>query len=109
MDRHRNFAKNLDEIRCMKQLTVSEFAKELGIPKSTLRSILKDGQTTLNTALRISEALNTPLDSLTQDNFDKINLANNLLHSLQWYESQDDTYKGRVAFHINKILELCTS
>jgi len=109
MDRHRNFEKNLNEIRKNKQLSVSEFSKELGIPKSTLRSILKDGQTTLNTALRISEALNIPLDILTQDNFDKINLANNLLHSLQWYESQDDTYKGMVAFHINKILELCTS
>ena len=109
MDRHRNFAKNLNEIRKIKQLSVSEFSKELGIPKSTLQSILKDGQTTLNTALLISEALNIPLDILTQDNFDKITLANNLLHSLQWYESQDDTYKGKVAFHINKILELCTS
>lgn len=44
-----------------------EFAEELGIPKSTLRAVMKDGNTTLDTAIRIAESMGTGLDSLVHD------------------------------------------
>ncbi len=51
MDRHRIFANNLTAIQRLRQMSAAEFAKEIGVPPSTWQAVLKDRNTTLNTAL----------------------------------------------------------
>lgn len=65
MDSCQNFANNLNTIRRFKNYSLKEFAQRLDIPKSTLQSILEDGNTSLNTALYIAERLEVPLSTLT--------------------------------------------
>ena len=43
-------------------------AQELGLPKSTLQSILKSGNTTANTLFQISQHLHISVDALLSDN-----------------------------------------
>lgn len=61
------FVGNLEAIRKAKNLTIPEFARCIGIPKSTLCSLLTTGNATLDTLMRISEGLDIPLWRLFYD------------------------------------------
>lgn len=67
MNQNNYLAQNLRIYKAIQQVSLRKLAKQLNIPKSTLRSIMKDGNTTLDTALRISENLNISMDMLFQD------------------------------------------
>lgn len=64
MNYNNNLARNLRSYQTYRNITVSQLAAELEIPVSTLRTILKDGNTTMDTVLRISSKLNINLDEL---------------------------------------------
>lgn len=55
---------NLKSFQKERGSNLKEFSAELGIPKSTLQSVLQDGNTTLETLLRIQSALGISLDAL---------------------------------------------
>ena len=57
LEKQKNLAENLRNLRIARGLSYTEFSKELDIPKATLQSILADGQTSLHTAIHISEKL----------------------------------------------------
>lgn len=80
-------AKNLKRYQQLRGLTISEFARELDISKSTLRSILKHGNTTIDTATRISHSLNISLDTLIRDETfpEKIFILNHMQKALAWF------------------------
>ena len=59
-----NLAANLCAYRAEKGMTMAECSESLGIPKSTLQSVMKEGNITLDTLLRISAALGKSLDEL---------------------------------------------
>ena len=58
---------NLKSYQNLRNLTLSEFAAELDIPKTTLHDILNNGNATLATAIHISHALDITLDKLIHD------------------------------------------
>ena len=72
MEKLKRFAQNLDNIKTRNNKSLTEFAQEIGIAKSTVQSILKDGNTTLDTAIRISTALGISLDDLLNEDIDDI-------------------------------------
>lgn len=84
-----NFKNNLILLQELKGLSLSEYAAELDLPKSTLQSILTDGNTSLHTAIHISDQLHTSLDSLLDDQFpaEKHELLLSCLHFLTWFAS----------------------
>lgn len=89
MKQNQNFARNLEAFQRMKQLTLTEFAGIIGISKTTLRSILNEGNTTLDTAARISEKTGIPLDVLLADerlsgNFEAMR---RLVNGLTWFQA----------------------
>lgn len=108
MDKQRNLAKNLEAIRLVNGQSLAEFAKEAGIPKSTLQSVRLNGNTTLDTAIRISEALGVPLDSLVGDDHlaEKLDIIEHLLQSIDWLRPLSSSEREDVAFHFRKILEV---
>ena len=77
---------------------MAEFAEETHVPKSTLQSVLKEGQTTLDTAYRIAWNLDIPLDTLLRTVLSPQNMktAHNLLYLLDWYTrlTSDDQQKA---------------
>ena len=84
-----NFKNNLILLQELRGLSLSEYAAELGIPKSTLQSILADGNTSLHTAIQISNRMQMPLDSLLGDDIppEKHELLLSCLRFLTWFAS----------------------
>ncbi len=99
-----NFALNLKKLQG--GLSLAEFSRELSIPKSTLQSILKGGNTTLDTALRISNSIETPLDILTGTTFtpQQFELMNCFLVLLNWYHDLSAEKRQQVQTHLAAIL-----
>ena len=61
MSKPDNLGANLRALREAKQLSYTEFSIELGIPRTTLQSVMKSGHTSLDTACKIADALDVPL------------------------------------------------
>ncbi len=68
MNAQQNLAKNLSQQRVSLRMSLEEFSQELGIPKSTLHSILKTGNTTVNTLVQIAQHLHISIDALLGTN-----------------------------------------
>lgn len=108
MEKLKVFAKNLENIRKAKNKSLTEFAQEIGIPKSTVQSILKDGNTTLDTAARIAGALHISLDSLlnNEEKYDDIRFSESVKEILSMFNNLDYEQQIAVEYYIIKILEI---
>ncbi len=103
-----DFAKNLEMIRKINHASIAELSEELDVPKSTLQDILKDGNTSLYTALHIAKQLNVPLSTLTGEVIPGKNLTalSALLQSFEWFNSLSGEDQKVVADHIRAIMEI---
>ncbi len=103
-----DFAKNLEMIRKINRASIAEFSEELDVPKSTLQDILKDGNTSLHTALHIARKLNVLLSTLTGEVIPRENLTvlSALLRSFEWFDSLSGEDQKEVADHIRAIMEI---
>ena len=108
MDKHKIFANNLNAIRKAREQSLAEFSAELGIPKSILQSVLKNGQTSLNTAIQISEGLNISLDALVGENLSELNLSSfrAILLSLSWFKSLSPDKQVCAVLYLIKLMEV---
>lgn len=108
MEHCQNFAANLNAIRRSRNVSLSEFSRELGIPKSTLQSILADGNTSLHTALYIAENLGVPLSSLTGEIIPNksMDAILSLINCLEWYNNLSGEKRNIVTFHVRAIVEV---
>lgn len=81
------FASNLSLIREFHGWSMSRFAKETSVPKSTLQSVLAKGQSNLDTALCIARHLGIPLDILTNTLLSPqdIKVVHSIFHMFGWY------------------------
>lgn len=103
-----HFAKALEELRRVKDISLSEFAEELDIPKSTLKDVLRDGNTSLHTALHIAEQLDVPLSTLTGEPsfMENLNQLTALLRYFEWFSRLSREDQKTVAEHIYAIMEV---
>lgn len=108
MDKHELFAKNLSAIQKINGRSLGEFAQEIGIPKSTLQSALETGNIMLDTAIRISDGLNVPLDELLSDGqlARRLDVLERVLQYLEWFSVLPAADRQEVSFHLRKILEV---
>ncbi len=108
MNQYYDFAKNLEMIRKINHASLAEFSEELDVPKSTLQDILKDGNTSLHTALHIARQLNVPLSTLTDEVIPGENLTVlfALLRSFGWFDSLSGEDQKVVTDHIHAIMEI---
>ena len=82
-----NFGANLRLLKEERNLSLTEFSKELQIPRTTLQAVLENGQTSLDTACRISDALKIPLSALTDIRLsgEKLEILKGLFLGMEWY------------------------
>ncbi len=108
MDKHQNLAENLRQIRRARQMTLAEFSAELGIPKSTLQSVLTDGQTTLDTAMRIADGLHIPLDTLASIPMqaNQVQVMQALARCLNWFAALSEAEQQTVADCLRQIVRI---
>lgn len=110
MKKHEIFARNLETIRKINGQSLAEFAQEIGVPKSTLQSIRLSGHTTLDTATRIADGLNLPLDSLVGDVqlSEKLDIAEYLLRTVDWFRTLSSSEQEETILHFRNILEVAS-
>ena len=108
METHQKLAKNLSLARSLRCMTLSEFSQELGIPKSTLQSILKSGNTTVHTLSRISRRLNISASALMGDELsdDFFQPLMALLPLLGWFSNLNVQQQASVSSYLFRILEV---
>lgn len=108
MEEQRTFGKNLDEIRGINGQSIGELAKMADIPKSTLQSIRHNGNTTIDTAIRISDALGLPLDSLVRDTHipQQIDIVQHVLKSINWFQAVSKPDQEELLRCFRRILEV---
>lgn len=82
MGKNNLLSENLKAYQMARSKSLLEFSEELGIPKSTIQSIISDGNTTLDTLIRLANALDVSLDELVFGNFP---IRQKQLHDLQYF------------------------
>lgn len=98
------FSSNLQSIRKAKNASLTEFAQEIGIAKSTIQSVIKDGNTTLNTAISIANAFDMTLDELVNSEIRFNGLATGSAADCE--ESVCGTDKARMVKLIRELLDV---
>ena len=105
-----NFAQRLKAIRQERCLSLTRFAEVLQVPRSTLQSILQCGQTSLDTACRVSNMLKIPLSALVDDGYagPESEILVHLLHNLSWFICLPRGKQDVVIQKITQLLEVIT-
>ncbi len=98
MERKNNLSNKLKSIQTEMRKSQTEFAQELGIPQSTLQNIMKEGNTTVDTLVRISTATGFSLDELVFDD-----PTNRILCGLEYYSHMTAEQQEEVKRHIYEI------
>lgn len=108
MDIKRNLSNCLRAMYESREGSLQEFADELNIPRSTLQSILAEGNTTMETLMRISESTGIPPELLLADDSlpGKLGVARWLLRGLNRFDTLEAPKQQKLADHINGILEV---
>ena len=107
-EKSRNFAENLRNLRAALNLSHAEFSQELGVPKTTLQSIMEEGQTSLHTAMHISDKLGVPLDTLTNGRLSpqQIRRLDGFMSHLEWYDRLPEEKQKTVQHHVVSLLQI---
>ena len=108
MKRVNQLSNNLKVYQQERKKTLAELAEELDIAKSTLYSILVSGNATIDTLIRIANALDVSLDvlvfgRLAPSGFDKLFV---IIPAIGWYARLPAHHQGLFRYHLIKILQL---
>lgn len=108
MSKRSNLSENLRAFQQQRCITQAEFAQAMNVPKSTLQAIMLGGNTTLETLIRLADALNITLDTLVFDENlpQKIGVIGWLLTGVSWYEALPEENKEKLQYHLGEIMEL---
>lgn len=94
MDAAQNLSNNISALRNIRSLTITDFAKEIGISKSTLQEIEKGHSPNLNTVECIARSLGIPVSVLISDTLPPTEMSAlvQLFQHISWYAtwSQED-------------------
>lgn len=84
-----HFRNNLQALKEERGLSLTGFSQLLDMSRSTLQAVMSDGQTTLDTACRIANALQLPLSTLTGGELlpDKAEVLHSILVVVDWYSN----------------------
>jgi len=108
MSKKETFVQNLTALCNFRNQSLSEFSKELDIPISTLKYVMSEGNTTLDTAIHISEALNLPLDSLLSDTSitEKLGIVHWTLQTVEWYGQLSEAKQRETISLVEQIIQI---
>lgn len=105
MEKEHNLSELLSKMQKEKNKSQAEFAKELGIPKSTLGAILRTGNATVDTLLRISENTElTPNELLGYDN--DVRAVRRMLEGMAMYLQLPRSKQDEAQAIVTELLEI---
>ena len=108
MEHPDHFRINLERIKNQEHLSLTQFARKVRIPSSTMQFVMKGGQTSLDTACRISSALGMPLSLLAGDTLlaEQAGVAYKMSLLLDLSCNLPEEQQTQLCIAINSILEI---
>ena len=108
MERSNHLSKNLKAFQQERGKAQAEFSEELGIPKSTVQAIMVDGNTTVDTLIRMANALNVSLDDLVFGELPlkKMYDVQRFLCDVGWFMKLNAEKQGKFRYHLGGLLKL---
>lgn len=108
MERSNNLSNNLKAFQRAQNRSLTEFPRLLGVPKSTLQSVMLDGNTTLDTLIYLADALGVTLDQLVfgADLDETIGCTQWLLSGASWFAKLPPQQQKKLHAYIDAILDL---
>ena len=87
MNHPSHFRNNLQLLKKESGLSMTKFSEKLELSRSTVQSVMDDGQTSLDTACRIANALQLPLCTLTGGELhpERADVLHSTLVVVDWY------------------------
>ena len=113
MERKNNLSENLKAYQELywKNKDAGEFSSEFHIPKSTFRSIIDSGNTTLYTAIRIADGLGITLDELVFGEAPTQSLGQMqwFLQGTDWFAKLSPEKQRSALYHMGEIMKIITN
>ena len=106
MERSNNLAENLKFYQRLRNASLAEFSADLGIARSTIQSILIDGNTTVDTLVRMANALHVSLDELVFGESAAAQSDSGLLDTFHWFASLSPEEQTCVRHYLSELFEL---
>lgn len=108
MKRENHLSENLRAYQKIKGYTQAELSAELGVPVSTLQTILSSGNTTLDTVIRVSNAMDASLDELVcrQQSPELHAKLRQLMFEFTWYAEMNADQQELVRYHVGELLSI---
>jgi len=106
--RTNHLSENLKAYQKMKGCTQAELSAELGVPVSTLQTLLTGGNTTLDTLLHLSEAMDASLDELVlcHRGIEVYERLRQLMEEFTWYSEMTEERQEIVWYHVSELLRI---
>ena len=108
MDKCQNIANNVKKILKQQRKTMTEFSEEIGISRTTLQSIIKRKNMSLNTAIQISDGLGIPIDILAKNEHicTSFNMADIWVQCMECYATLPKEKQSKFLYHFTKCMEV---
>ena len=107
-ERSNRLSENLKAFQQERRKTQAEFSIELGIPKSTVQSIMVDGNTTVETLNRMANPLDVSLDELVFGELPtkQVHDIQRFLCDVGWFMKLSADKQERFRYHLGELLKL---
>ena len=108
LERNNRLSDNLKAYQTTKKKTLAEFSEELGIARSTVQSIMADGNTTVDTLIRLADALHTSLDDLVFGELPikRLDDIQHFLKNIGWFTKLSPQQQRKFRYHLCELLKL---
>jgi len=108
VERNNHLSNNLRAYQNARGKSLAEFSEELGIPRSTVHSIMVDGNTTVDTLIRMASSLHVSLDVLVFGELPAKRLDDvwHFLRDLEWFVKLSLEKQERFRYLLGELLEL---
>ena len=107
MKRENRLSENLRAYQKMRGYTQAELSRELGIPPSTLQTLMRSGNTTLDTLMQLSDSMDASLDELVySQSIREYERMRQLLDDLERYADMSHEERKRVWYHLSELARI---
>ena len=108
MERNNDLSKNLKAYQAACGKSLAEFSLDLGIPRSTLQSLLIDGNTTVDTLVRMANSLDVSLEELVFGDIPvkQVRDIRRVLHEIGWFMKLSAEKQELFRYHFGELLRL---
>ena len=108
MEKANHLSENLRAYQRAQGKSLAELSTEFGIARSTIQSVMADGNTTLDTLIRIADATHCSLDELVfgGQSARQMDGVRSFMGQMEWFAGLPAEKQEKFAFHLMEMIKL---